>query len=144
MVRQIFITKMVGNIETWYSLFVSCSHLASEGPTAPPCTAVTNQIQVSPLNYNMSHVYLGFLTFFTCFINLLSARTAYLWKCIVELSVLLFNYLADYSVLHQTTQTGTTQSLTPCGSVSSWQTRSVKKMKMTRKMWVYNILLINV
>lgn len=26
------------------------SHLASEGPTAPPCTAVTNQIQVSPIN----------------------------------------------------------------------------------------------
>lgn len=26
---------------------VSCSRLASEGPTAPPCTAATSQIQVS-------------------------------------------------------------------------------------------------
>lgn len=34
--------------ETWRSLFVPCSRLASEGPTAPLCTAVTNQIQVSP------------------------------------------------------------------------------------------------
>lgn len=52
------ILNILGNSETLYSLLVSCSHLASEGHTAPPCTAVTNQIQVSPLND--SPLYLSF------------------------------------------------------------------------------------
>lgn len=35
---------------------VSCSHLASGGPTAPRCTPVTYQIQVSPLKNNVPHI----------------------------------------------------------------------------------------
>lgn len=49
LVRHIFRPKIFWKF--WNIIFfVSCSHLASDEHTAPPCTAVTNQIQVSPLN----------------------------------------------------------------------------------------------
>lgn len=44
------------------------------------------------------------------------------------------NYGSDFL---QTTRIGMTQSLTLCGLGSSWPIRSVKRMKMTRKMCVF-------
>ena len=96
----------------WWCVFVFCSLLASGGPTAPRCTPVTSQIQVSAL---------------TICLNLLTVEISNYWI---------------FAVCDQTTQTGTTRSLTPCGSVSLWQIRNAKRMKMTKKMWVFNSSLI--
>lgn len=94
------------------------SRPASEEPTAPPCTAATNQTPVSPV---------------------LQSACCSTWRSLVHVNLYLSMYVSHLEVWFspQTTLIGMTQSLTLCESGSSWPIRSVKRMKMIRRMWVF-------